>query len=394
MARRSFQRGSVRLKKRRNAEPVWVLRYRVRDPNSKSGWKEKTEMVPECRTKKEALNALSERLLSINHSNNRKRPSTPTFASFASGLWQAYINNKRLKPSTVYSYKSMLDNIALPQLGEHHLDEIGPADLTQLITKLERDGKSQKTLLNLYSMLRVMFEVAVEYDLIDISPVRRKLHRPQYSRTEKPALSAGAIRQIIENISEKHQTLFVCVALTGIRLGELLALRWMNVDFTCRRLTITHSLWRGQLVSPKTKASERTIHMPTVLADLLLGHKQKSAGREAGDYVFCTESGAPLDPDNLRHRVLYPALKAVGINRQDRTHGFHLFRHSAGSIVHYLTRDLKAAQELLGHSRISTTSDIYVHLDESVAEEATEALAKAIIPNCGLLVAQGSDRIQ
>ena len=75
-------------------------------------------------------------------------------------------------------------------------------------------------------------------------------------------------------------------------------------------------------------------------------------------------------------------------------HGFHLFRHSAGSIVHALTRDLKAAQELLGHSRISTTSDIYVHLDESVAEEATEALAKAIIPNCGLLVAQESDRIQ
>lgn len=394
MARRSFQRGSVRLKKRRNAEPVWVLRYRVRDPNSKSGWKEKTEMVPECRTKKEALNALNERLLSINQSNNRKRPSMPTFASFSSGLWQAYTNNKRLKPSTVYSYKSMLDNIVLPQLGKHRLDEIGPEDLTQLMTKLERGGKSMKTLLNLYSMLRVMFEVAVEYDLIDISPVRRKLHRPQYARKEKPALSAEAIRQIIENISEKHQTLFVCVALTGMRLGELLALRWMNVDFTSHRLAITHSLWRGQLVSPKTKASERTIHLVEVLADLLLDHRQKSAWCGESDYVFCGESGAPLDPDNLRHRVLYPALEAVGIKRQDRMHGFHLFRHSAGSIVHALTRDLKAAQELLGHSRISTTSDIYVHLDKSVAEEATEALAKAIIPNCGLVVAQGSDRIQ
>jgi integrase len=168
----------------------------------------------------------------------------------------------------------------------------------------------------------------------------------------------------------------------------------MNVDFVSHRLTITHSLWRGQLVSPKTRASERTIHLAEVLADLLLDHRQKSAWGGESDYVFCGESGAPLDPDNLRHRVLYPALEAVGIKRQDRMHGFHLFRHSAGSIVHALTRDLKAAQELLGHSRISTTSDIYVHLDKSVAEEATEALANAIIPNCGLLVVQRIDRIQ
>lgn len=394
MARNSFQRGSVRLKKRRNAEPVWVLRYRVRDPNSRSGWKEKTEMVPECRTKKEALNALNERLLSINQSNNRKRPAVPTFTSFASGLWQAYINNKRLKPSTLYSYKSMLDNIVLPQFGSRRLDEIRPEDLTQFFAGLEKKAKSMKTLLNLYSMLSVMFDIAVEYDLIETSPVRRKLHRPHYSRTEKPALSAEAIRQIIESIPEKHQALFVCVALTGMRLGELLALRWINLDFASRQLTITHSLWRGQLVSPKTKASERTIHMPTVLIDMLLAHRQKSAWVRLDDYVFCTESGAALDPDNLRHRALYPALEAVGIARQARTHGFHLFRHSAGSIVHALTRDLKAAQELLGHSRISTTSDIYVHLDKSVAEEATEALAKAIIPNCGLLVAQTSDQIQ
>jgi hypothetical protein len=92
----------------------------------------------------------------------------------------------------------------------------------------------------------------------------------------------------------------------------------MNVDFTRHRLTITHSLWKGQLVSPKTKASERTIHMPTVLADLLLDHRQKSVLSGEDDYVFCGESGAPLDPDNLRHRVLYPVLEAVVIKRQDR----------------------------------------------------------------------------
>jgi integrase len=87
----------------------------------------------------------------------------------------------------------------------------------------------------------------------------------------------------------------------------------------------------------------------------------------------------------MRKHVLYPATDDAGIERVSRAYGFHVFRHSAGSIVHAITRDLKMAQSLLRHSRIDTTADIYVHVDEAVAEEATEALAKAIILNCGLL---------
>jgi len=286
----------------------------------------------------------------------------------------------------------MLDNIVLPEFGHRQMSDISPGDITRFFSRVEKEGRSTKYLLNLYSMLNVMFEVAVEYDLIESSPVRRKLHRPQYHRKEKLALSAEAIRQILEHIPDEHRTLFFCVALTGLRLGELLGLRWLNIDFTSRRLTVTHNLWRGQLVSPKTRASNRIIHMPVELTDLLLEHRQQSEWTKAGDFVFCRNDGSPCDPDHLRERVLYPAIEAAGIARVDRSHGFHLFRHSAGSIVHSLTRDLKAAQELLGHSRISTTSDIYVHLDERAAEEATEALAKAIIP--GMASVQGSDKVQ
>jgi integrase len=83
--------------------------------------------------------------------------------------------------------------------------------------------------------------------------------------------------------------------------------------------------------------------------------------------------------DWLWKKVLHHALKSAGIARIPHAHGFHLFRHSAGSIGHAATRDLKLAQDLLGNSRILTTSDIYVHLDPTTAEEAIEALATAII---------------
>ena len=79
--------------------------------------------------------------------------------------------------------------------------------------------------------------------------------------------------------------------------------------------------------------------------------------------------------------VLYPALKRAGIKREPRSYGFHLFRHTAGSIVHELTSDLKLSQELLAHSHNSTTADIYVHgRREAKAGKATEVLASQFVP--------------
>lgn len=87
-----------------------------------------------------------------------------------------------------------------------------------------------------------------------------------------------------------------------------------------------------------------------------------------------------------------PALERAGIERGKSTHGFHLFRHSAASIVHAETRDLTLAQELLGHTRLSTTADIYTHTS-GAAEEAIETLAREIWQNCGLTVAQTSTQV-
>ena len=112
------------------------------------------------------------------------------------------------------------------------------------------------------------------------------------------------------------------------------------------------------------------------------------------DWVFAREDGSSHNPDTLRSKVLYPAMERAGIERIKGAHGFHVFKHSAGSLVHAQTKDLKMAQEFLRHSSIDTTADVYVHVDEAMAEEATEALARTIISNCGLTVAQRIETIQ
>jgi len=402
MARNSFQTGSVRARESKRRGIVWVLRYRVRDDSSGTGWREVSETTPpECRTRKDALKLLSEKLVEVNGCNSPQSGSGSismaiTFAEFVESDWGSYVENRMLKPSTLYGYRSMIDNYLLPEFGEKPLPKIGPGDLTAFFERA-RSGKRRKYLLNLYALLRVMFEVAVENDRVERSPVRKKLQRPNGSdggnnKTKKAALSGDEIQRVLLQVPDEYRTMFTCVAMTGLRVGELLGLRWSNVNFGRSELSITHSLWRRELVTPKTDASARTLHLPAVLTNLLAEHQKGARFDSPEDFMFARVDGTPHDPDYLRKKVLYEALKAVGIKPGNRSHGFHLFRHSAGSIVHSITRDVKTTQELLGHSRLSTTADIYTHADKAVGEEASEALAKAIVPDQDFALA--SERIQ
>jgi integrase len=97
------------------------------------------------------------------------------------------------------------------------------------------------------------------------------------------------------------------------------------------------------------------------------------------DFIFTRSDGRPHDPDLFREQVLYPALKAAGILIKKRQNGFHAFRHAAGSLLYEITHDLQMAKEFLRHTRISTTSDIYLHVGEAVRREATQALADLLI---------------
>lgn len=114
MARQSFQRGFVRLRKRkRRSEGVWVLYYRVRNERSKSGWTQRSEIVSACKTRKEALEVLDKRMTEVNRLNRigQQASLTVTFQDFTSGLWQSYLAKREVKPSTAYSFRSMLDTL-------------------------------------------------------------------------------------------------------------------------------------------------------------------------------------------------------------------------------------------------------------------------------------------
>jgi len=171
------------------------------------------------------------------------------------------------------------------------------------------------------------------------------------------------------------------VALTGLRLGELLALQWKNVDLKAKTLRVVHSLWRNQLVSPKTAASARPIALGDFLAAVLDSHRNGSVFCNPEDFVFCKQDGRSLNPDVLRKDVQYPTLDRLNIPRPKGAAGFHSFRHSAASIINAQTGNLKLTQKFLGHANVSTTADIYTHISEAMEREAAVTLEKTILGN-------------
>jgi integrase len=274
----------------------------------------------------------------------------------------------------------------LPYFGTRRLDSVRPVDIAMFLASGRIAALAPKYQLNLYGLLRLMFGVAVDYELIASSPVRPRVHRPHVDASEKPTLSGEEVARVIGYVEPAWQTAILCVALTGLRAGELAALQWKHVDLQRGTLVVAQSFWRGQLIEPKTKASRAEVPVSDVLHDALVGHRAASRHQEPDDYVFGDTFGRPVSPDFLRTQVLYPALERAGIPRVRRGSGLHLFRHTAASLVHKHTGSLKFAQALLRHARVSTTANVYTHVSAAESRGVAQALQDAIFANCALPV--------
>ena len=371
----SFQRGSAQLQNGK-----WTIRYLVRDPNSPKGWKHKRETLPDCKSEKQARKVLSQRLTAVNTLNNNPRSMVRVvnLDEFEQTTWQTYLKTTSVADSTIYSYDAIYRHHIKSRLGGKRIDQITPSDLTAFFSRLRDEEMAPKYALNIYGMLNTMFEVAKAHDLIETIPLRRKLHRPEYRRTEKPVLTPAQIRAIVEQLPDEYKPFVFFIAVTGLRLGEARSIKWQDIDLGSGKLQVSRSIWRSRVKEPKTEASKRPLILPIELVNVLRYLWRQSRYSKPEDFVFCRMDGRPYDPDMIRESVLYPAMDRAGIKRQDRSHGFHIFRHTAGSIVHTATGNLKLIQEFLGHSRISTTSDIYVHVPETMTGQATEIMVKEI----------------
>jgi integrase len=364
---------------------AFILRYRVRKLDG--GWHEKSETLSDCSSKKAALKIINTRLQSINERNGRtgSTHTERTFGDLLGSNWSQYLDNQSVKPSTRYAYKSVLKKWIKPFFEKLLLEDIAPDTVGRFMAHLAQNKLAAKYRRNVYNLLKVLFEIAVEYDLMPASPIRLRVHRPEADRRRLPVFTLEQAVAILEHSAPMYRPALETLALTGLRAGELLALRWKDCDFKNRRFTVSNTVWRGKLQTTKTEASDRIIGMPERLVQTLSAHREKSNHTDVEDFVFSQEYGKPIDPDSLRRLGIYPAMEKAGIPFQKRASGCHAFRRFVASMIHKETGSLKLAQQQLGHSTLATTADIYTSVDEEQVAETAEALGKVF---CGRSVVE------
>jgi integrase len=302
-------------------------------------------------------------------------PPPPKEAPKVSDFVQTYLDASRLhnKPSSIASKDAALRNHIVPAIGHLRLDQVTYAVIEDLKLELARKrarngGESEETLSpksinNYLTILRRMLVIARKRGLIATVPELDWLKVPPQ---EFDFLDFEEAKRLLAAVDEDWRTMVLVALRTGMRMGELIALRWQDVDLVAGKITVRMNAVKGKIGTPKSgKAREIPLSNETVAA--LKAHRHLR-----GALVFCTIDGTMLKYTELRH-PLWRACRKAGL----RPVQWHTLRHTFASHLVMRGVPLKAVQELLGHSTIQMTMR-YAHLAPEVARDAVNLLDRPV----------------
>jgi integrase len=190
-------------------------------------------------------------------------------------------------------------------------------------------------------------------------------------KRERRFYSLEQIRSLLTELPEPCASVVSIAVLTGMRIGEILALRWKRINLLGATLEVAESYSSGEFGPPKTKSSRRVIPISSALRRVLEGQRARMAPETPEDLVFRTIRGTPLSDKNLYNRELAPACDRI---KQPRV-SWHSFRHTHATLLHVNGETLKTAQALLGHSDLETPLNVYTHTVPDSQRNAVERVA-------------------
>jgi integrase len=302
--------------------------------------------------------------------------------------WLPNIAARRVRERTLESYESIIRMHITPHIGGQRIDKLQPEHLEQLYNLLLEQGLSPTTLLRVHRIISRALKVAMQ---------RQRIHRNVATLVDPPAqrMSEVATALTLDEATAVLQTAkdqrnaarwTVAVAL-GLRQSEALALQWKDIDLLNGTLTVRRTLHRVKgkgLVyePPKTKRSMRTLALPVPLIRALHEHKAQQLGERmlAGsewqddDLVFAQPNGRPIDK-KADYKNWSDLLKRAGV-RHVRLHDG---RHTAATLLLSEGIHPRVVMELLGHSQMRTTMDIYSHVMPALAREAADRMGTVLL---------------
>jgi integrase len=320
-------------------------------------------------TKHEALEILQIRVASA--AEQMRSPKTSmTLSDFVRSQWKPNAA-LALKKSSMRIYTSQLDTHIFPALGSFPLSRIDRSVIEVCLSNLKRKGHATSTLRSVRATCSTVLQAAMERGLLAKNPAHGIRIREADTKKERRFYSPSQMRKLVSALPEPCRSVVLTAVLTGLRIGEILALRWKRIDLLRGTLEVAENYSCGEFVTPKTKSSRRVIPISSSLSDVLKDLRGQSGQYLPDDLVFKTSKGTPLNAKNLYNRQLAPACDAI---KEPRI-SWHSFRHTHATLLGEVGGSLKTAQALLGHSDIETTLAVYTHAVPDAQRQAVERVS-------------------
>lgn len=299
----------------------------------------------------------------------------------------AWINRAtpRLRPSTVRGYRQLITGYLVPALGAAPLTGLLPSHVETMTSDMIGRGLSPTTARYARTVLRRALADAMRDGLITRNAAALA-RPPRLERHEMHTLSAGQVRTLLDvSADDPFGPLFTVAVTTGARLGELLGLEWGDV--TADAVTIQRALARAadggwELAEPKTARSRRTVNLPRRAVDALAVERDRQATRRAtagsawqdrDRLIFTDAVGRPLSATAVSH-----AFRRIADGLGYTEVHLHSLRHTAATLALGAGVGLKTVSDMLGHSGIAITADVYSHVTGDMRREAADALDRAL----------------
>jgi integrase len=323
--------------------------------------------------RKRAEGELRRRLVDVEREGYRM-PERLLFSAFAERWETEYLPGRGLKLTTLDGYKQALRNHLIPFFGPIPLEELEqrPELVDRYIAQKMQQGLSPKTVTNHLILLQGMLKRAVRWRLIRWNPVT-DADRPRVEQPEMQVLSETEIARLwsaygeLEGEAEPEEQVWWRLARTitfvglgtAMRRGELLALRWRDVQLLDGLVQVREALVKGRFTTPKSRSSRRLLELGPRTKELFAERWARSTFQGDDELVFChPEKGTPLDPARLAREHLRPALKRAGITKPFRP--FHDLRHTALTHEAAAGNPMAYVQLKAGHSQ-SAVTERYIH---------------------------------
>jgi integrase len=361
-------RGHIR---KRSKDSYSVVVYLGRDPETGK----RRYLWRSIKGTKRDAEALLTRLLASLDTGTDLLPSKLTVEQF-SQEWLKTLK-KKVKPRTHSRYSELLRLHVVPHIGSVELKKLKPLHIERLLLKCREKGLSERTLLHVFRVIHTALVQAVQWQLVDRN-VAKAVQPPKPDKNEMDAVTPEDVERILAAANGTEIEVPVVIALgTGMRLGEILGLRWSDIDFESESLRVRQTVNVDRTFgTPKSYRSRRSIPLPKFLLKVLKTHRARQSELRlvAGsawqdhDLVVTRADGSPMDPRRVSR--LFTALA--------KEHGFdftfHGLRHAYASLMLASGVDLKVTSDLLGHSTIGITADLYTHVAERLHREAAASL--------------------